>query len=445
MKPVEIIARLESYGFTAIYVGGMVRDLLMGIEPNDIDLATNATPEEIKSVFSDADVSFVGENFGVSIVDGIEVAMFRSETYRVAGKPDVVQVKHFYEDAKRRDFTINSMGKSLDGHIVDYFGGREDIKNKLIRAVGNPLERFEEDPSRILRAIYFAARFDFEIESNTLIEMVENHQLLEKVPQELIGKIVKKVIHCNCLSRFLSILGKTGLLGYVFPELAHTVDLKQNPEYHHLDVFGHTVAVTEATEKEYPHSEVLQLAAALHDNAKGKDGIRGTNSRGMPNDLGHEEAGKQPAYDACIRLGFGKDIANAVAFIVKHHGLRLPKKPKVRSVNKVIKRMISYMHHRQQLDIHLGYVFAFMHMDAQGFAPEFRERYIPELCEMEANFMKIANSRIFFPHELPINGKYLMEKGITGRAIGETMEKFIEWNFKTKEEVDAYFERREQE
>jgi tRNA nucleotidyltransferase (CCA-adding enzyme) len=153
---------------------------------NDYDIATNATPSDVAYIFRTWSVDEVGKNFGV------EVATFRTETYEVVGKPNVSLVRTFYEDASRRDFTINSMAKRIDGSIIDYHGGMDDLRNKLIRAVGNPIDRFKEDPSRILRGLYLASRLGFQVEENTLRYMKEQVDLLNQVPQELVGKIQRR-------------------------------------------------------------------------------------------------------------------------------------------------------------------------------------------------------------------------------------------------------------
>jgi len=443
MKPEEILNRLLENGFEALYVGGAVRDEIMGLEPDDIDITTSASPEEVKALFPDASVEFVGANFGVTLVDGIEVAMFRTETYDVVSKPTVAKADSFLEDASRRDFTFNALAKDKDGNIIDHFGGRDDIHFKQVQCIGNPQERFEEDPSRILRAFYFAARFKFRIQSGTFFYITNNLHLLDKVPNELKGKIIQKVIKYNCLSRFVWQLGMAGGLHYVFPELEHTIHLKQNPKYHDSDVFYHTIRVIRAVEGFYPRNTVMLLAGLLHDNRKGIEGIRGENAEGQPNDLGHEEAGEKPAYDACIRLGFGKDIAKDVGFIVRFHGIRLPANPKKKSINKLVKKMMPYMKNKEELLAQVDSVFDFMLLDAEGFTYEFKKKIIPEIACCAMATKAILKSTIFFPHELPIDGQYLISKGFKGKEIGEVMQKLIGLNLKTKEEVDAYFERRE--
>lgn len=439
----EIIKRLTEQGHEALYVGGMVRDYLLGIEINDIDIATSASPDEMKEIFNDCHIDEVGKNFGVMIVKGIEVATFRSEEYEVQSKPQVKQVKTFYEDASRRDFTINAMGMTANSEIVDYFNGQEDIKNNLIRAVGNPDERFTEDPSRILRALYLASRLGFSFEKNTLASIRKNSEQLDNVPNELKGKIIRKVMKYNCLSTFVCLAEYTGILPYIFPEIAHTVGLKQNPEYHHLDVFGHIVKVIEAVEQRpYEDKEVMYLSAILHDNAKGLDGIRGVNNRGLPNDLGHEEAGVSRAKAMVKRLGFGKDVARNVGLIVGFHGVRLPENPKTRSLLKVIRKIVPYCKDKGQLKRTIEQLYQFMYCDSEGFTPEFSIANKTNLIKSYVGIRLVLDGYIFYRSELPIDGKYLMDRGYTGKEIGDVLDTLVSLDMKTKEQIDNYLNKR---
>lgn len=443
--PQEIVRRLNNNDYEALYVGGYVRDTLMGVVPKDIDIATNASPADIYLLCLDADnIDEVGKTFGVTIIDGTEVAMYRTETYETMSKPIVEPARDFYQDSSRRDFTINAMGMTADGEIIDHWGGQEDIQNEIIRAVGNPTDRFHEDPSRMLRAAYFAARFNFTIEEDTLVSIRVYNELLRNVPQELIGKIIMKVIESRCLTRFLAWLEELHILEYVFPEIAHTSGMPQNPKYHNHDVFGHILAVVKATEDRFPTNPVLSLAAVLHDNRKGIEGIRGINKEGQPNDLGHEEAGEELAYDACIRLGFGKQLAKEVSIITRFHGIRLGHKPKVRSVMKVARNLKPYAKNKEELMNYFRLIYEFMIFDAQGFTPAFRDEIIVDIPVSFTRAVAILNNRMIYPHELPVDGKYLMEKGFKGKEIGTIMQKLIDCNFRTKQEVDNYFKRKEE-
>lgn len=422
----------------------MVRDHLLGKESNDIDIATSASAEQVRDVFADCRVDEVGKTFGVMIVNGIEVAMFRSEKYDIQSKPTVEQATSFYEDASRRDFTINAMAMTIDNRIIDYFEGEKDIKNRIIRAVGNPDMRFLEDPSRILRAVYLASKLGFDIEKNTLESMRKCGHYLNNTPNELKGKIVNKVIKYNCLSRFVEILETADLLDYIFPEISHTVGVNQNPEYHHLNVFEHILAVINAVEKNESStiSNVMSLSALFHDNAKGLEGVRGVNNKGLPNDLGHEEAGVDRAIRAIKRIGLGNKVASDVGFIVRFHGIRLPARPKNRSVLRVLRKIVPYCRSKSELKNRMKQLYDFMYFDNQGFNPKFREVHESVLTSSYPVVEYVLDEFIFYRDELPVDGKYLMSRGLKGKEIGDTLDLLVSLNMRTKEEVDQYLHRK---
>ncbi|WPQ59870.1 CCA tRNA nucleotidyltransferase [Paenibacillus polymyxa] len=277
---VLIIEKLMEKGFEAVYVGGCVRDKLRGAAPDDYNIATNATPEQITEIFDSSLIDEVEKNVGVMLVDGIDVATYRSDIYHKAGKPEVKLVGTFFQDSTRRDFTINAMAETVDGTIIDHHKGRQDLNKKLIRAVWNPLHRFIEDPSRILRGMYLAAKLSFTIEKRTLQAMKDSVRLLETIPNERIAKILRKVMKNNCLHRFMELLMETGALKYVFPELIHTVGMSQNIKCNGYD---HILRVVKAVEKRYSGDTILQLAALFQD-------MRATTHEGEPHDLRLEES-----------------------------------------------------------------------------------------------------------------------------------------------------------
>lgn len=442
MMPLEILQRLEEHGYEANFVGGCVRDEDLGEPVNDYDIVTNATPEEIEKIFADQSLNFVGKTFGVMRVNDIEVATYRTEVYNVAGKPDVNMAGTFYEDASRRDFTINAMAKSLRGEVIDYFNGKDDLQNKLIRAVGSPVDRFKEDPSRIIRGMYLAARLGFSIEEQTFEAMRNLGGLLKTVPAELVGKYIEKVIHNNVLSCFIRHLKETNTLQYVFPEIAHTIGIPQNPKYHHLDVFDHIIAVLEAVEKRFPKDLVMALAAVYHDCMKGTEGIRGENTSGQPNDLGHEEAGAPVAEEAVIRYNFGKETASKVAFLVRFHGLRLEENPKHSTTKRLIRKLVSTFSDKESLRNGFDQLIAFMECDSEGFSPDFRDESIRATHSVKEVSHIVLNDTIFYRSELPINGKDLIALGIEGKRIGEVLDALVLDNFQSRKAIMKTLKRR---
>jgi tRNA nucleotidyltransferase (CCA-adding enzyme) len=443
-----ILRTLRRAGFKGYLVGGCVRDKLLQkltkkiANIADYDIATNATPEEVISLFNlDSDAS-VGKKFCVVLVNGYEVATFRGEVYNVQGKPDVAPVSSFYLDSKRRDFTINAFAETIKGEIIDYHGGLQDLKNGIIRAVGNPLDRFNEDASRILRAFYFALKRNFTIETKTFQAIIDNPHLLKEVPDELIGKYIQKVMDCGKLSGFLKFLIQTNTLNYVFPELAHTIGMPQNPKYHDSNVSDHIIRVIESAERRFPNNTVLALSALLHDNMKGAEGIRNVNAEGQPNDLGHEEAGALPAENAVLRLQFGKETALMVKLITMFHGLQLPSDTKDANVIRFVKKLVPYFKNREELLNGLNYIFDFKLCDSDGFQKDFSEQTLKEISLVRNRLTDVLSNYVLYRSELAINGDDLISVGIKGQQIGELFDTFIANNMKEKSQILSYMKRK---
>jgi tRNA nucleotidyltransferase (CCA-adding enzyme) len=186
-----VIESLEKADFKAFIVGGAVRDLVLGLVPKDFDVATDATPQQIREIFPNS--PFVGESFGVVLVKGIEVATFRTDKNHDGRHCDVEFVTSLEEDLSRRDFTFNAMAMDKEGNITDPFGGQADLNAGLVRFVGNPEDRLAEDYLRALRAVRFASRFEFQLEEKTLAAIQKSaHLIQQKVsPERVFAEFVK--------------------------------------------------------------------------------------------------------------------------------------------------------------------------------------------------------------------------------------------------------------
>lgn len=196
----QVIEKLENAGFEAYVVGGAVRDFIRGVSANDVDVTTNATPNEMKQLFNHTiDVGIEHGTVLVVLKETIEVTTFRSEdTYSDFRRPDTVQfVRSLQEDLQRRDFTMNAMALTKSDELIDYFGGKEDMEKKLIRAVGDPYKRFSEDALRMLRAVRFSAQLDFSLHSNTLEAIQELHPLIGHVSMERVKVELEKIWTSN--------------------------------------------------------------------------------------------------------------------------------------------------------------------------------------------------------------------------------------------------------
>lgn len=227
---IEIVRRLQTAGFTAYFAGGCVRDMLMGNEPHDFDVATNASFEQVKELFGSKNTLGIGASFGVACVHGrsegvkcqVEVATFRSDGNYTDGRhPDWVRFTTADEDAKRRDFTINGIFfDPIAAKIIDFVEGQTDIRKRVIRAIGIPHDRFEEDKLRMLRAIRFAARFEFEIDAATFNAIVDLAPTICVVSGERISAELKKILQMPTRCWALRKLFDSRLLETIFPELA---------------------------------------------------------------------------------------------------------------------------------------------------------------------------------------------------------------------------------
>src|SRR5579864_7980436 len=319
---VQIAGELRARGFQAWLVGGCVRDLVLGREPSDYDIATDAKPSELAKLFPKAQL--VGAQFGVVLVDDVEVATFRSDHSYVDGRHpvDVTFESDAKQDVLRRDFTINALlldpalvGSSSDvtGNVVDYAGGLDDLRNHVIRAIGDPEQRFNEDHLRMLRAIRFAARFGFEIEPKTMAAIQMLHDRISRVAPERIRDELIRILTEGAARRGFELLDQSGLLNDILPEMSAMKGVEQPPEFHpEGDVWTHTMLMLEGIQSPTP---TLALGVLLHD--VGKPGTFRIADRIRFD--GHVELGEKIARDILTRLRFSNaEIEQVVALIANH-------------------------------------------------------------------------------------------------------------------------------
>ena len=321
LKAREIVARLQRAGFTAYFAGGCVRDRLLGIEAKDYDIATSADPGEVQEVFRGRVTDLVGKSFGVVRVmeDGewFEVAMFRQDgTYIDGRRPESVTPATPEEDAQRRDFTINGLFYDpIAERLIDFVGGEADLRAKLLRAIGNPTDRFAEDHLRLLRAIRFAARLRFEIEPKTWEAMCAGASLIRTVSAERIRDEINKIFTASKPEKGLDLLDQSGLLKEVLPDIAALHGVEQPPQYHpEGDVFEHTRLML--TKIENPDLE-LALSVLFHDVGK-KPTFR-VDETGRIRFNNHENIGADMAEQIMTGLRYDNKKIQTVRELVKHH------------------------------------------------------------------------------------------------------------------------------
>ena len=318
----DLCVRLATGGFEAHLVGGCVRDILLGREPKDWDVATNAKPDEVQALFPDSVYENAFGTVGVKTESKdprtavIEVTSYRIEGgYRDKRHPDVVAfAKTIEEDLSRRDFTVNAMAMDLAGRIVDPWGGERDIERRIVRTVGDPGERFAEDALRLMRAVRFSVELDFEIDSATRAAAAKLASELEAIAKERIRDEFTKIIMTPGAARGVLLLEDLGLLKFILPELREGIGVGQN-KHHVYSVFEHNIrALDYAAGQDY--SFEIRMSSLLHDVGKPRskkgDGPDSTFYQ-------HEYIGAKMAVKMLDRLRYPRAFVEQVAHLIRRH------------------------------------------------------------------------------------------------------------------------------
>lgn len=345
-----IVERLRASGFEALYAGGCVRDTLLGFTPHDYDVATGARPEEVEALFPRTVP--VGAQFGVILVlegdSEIQVATFRGDgTYRDGRHPESVRFTDAEGDAHRRDFTVNGLFYDpLKKEVLDFVGGREDLKKGLLRAIGAPQERFSEDKLRILRAVRFATTFGFTIEEETWKAVLKHAPEIHAVSAERIREELVKILLSPNRVRGFDLLDESGLLREILPEIVPLKGCDQPPEFHpEGDVFVHTRLMLTLLAPDAPLS--LILAVLFHD--LGKPATRTVDETGRIRFNGHEGVSTEMSLKILQRLRFPNEVIDAVLPSVRLH-MSFKDVPNMRL--STIKRMMARPTFEEELELH---------------------------------------------------------------------------------------------
>jgi len=323
----DLCAKLRAHGYRALLAGGCVRDLILGVTPKDYDIATNATPEDIATIFEHT--IGIGAAFGVQMVlvpEGqFEVTTFRKDgPYEDGRHPSTVTFTDEEEDARRRDFTINALFYDpFQKKVLDYVQGQQDIRKGIVRAVGPPRQRFHEDRLRLLRAIRFAARLGYTIEKETYRAIKDLAPLVTSTSAERIRDELLMILTEGGAKRAFELLDETGLLQQVLPEISAMKGVEQPPRFHpEGDVFTHTLLMLDFLEHPSP---TLALGVLLHD--VGKPVTQTKTDRIRFND--HDKIGAEIARDICRRLRLSRHQIERVVWLVSQH-MRFAHLPKMR-------------------------------------------------------------------------------------------------------------------
>ena len=350
-----IINNFYKNSYEAYMVGGCVRDSILGVEPKDYDITTSAKPEETISLFEKTIPTGLKHGTITVIINSTpyEVTTFRTEgIYLDNRRPSSVDfVTDIKEDLSRRDFTINALAYNENTGLIDYFNGVDDIKNKIIRCVGDPDKRFKEDALRMLRAIRFSCQLTFDIEEGTLKAIKDNYKLIENISFERIRDEICKILISPNPSRGLELLKDTNLLELILPEINSLVDFSPKCTNHNRNVFTHTLRVIDNTENDL----LLRLSALFHDVGKLNTLTPFDNGRfyGFP---GHSIEGAIMSKRILSKLRFDNNTIKIVSKLIEHHlvlnvDTMLTKYEVKKLVNDVGKNNISLLFKLQRADI----------------------------------------------------------------------------------------------
>ena len=411
----RILQTLNNAGYETDLVGGCVRDLLRGVEPHDWDICTSALPEETEQCFVGQRVIETGLKHGTVtvLVEGepYEITTYRTEgPYSDSRRPDFVRfVPNLEEDLARRDFTMNAIAMDLEGNLRDPFGGADDIKAELIRCVGEPDQRFQEDGLRVMRALRFAAVFGYKIEKQTAQAVHENRAMLNRVAAERINAELCKLLVGQSAGDVLR--QYPDVFCQFWPQLGPLVMLEQNNPWHCWGGWEHTIHALEAA----PADVTLRLTMLLHDI--GKPACKSTDEQGIDHFYGHPAVSARLADKMLRALKFDNKTRERVVLLVERHDVQLP--PRSQVIRRWLNRLGSEAFF-QLLEV--------KRVDNMGQAPEKVRDRLAELDMIRAKAERIlAERQCLTLKDLAVNGRDVIAAGIEpGPEVGRVLEKLLE-------------------
>lgn len=427
-----IIEQLNKHGYEAYIVGGCVRDSLLGKSPNDWDITTSATPLQVKEIFKRTVDTGIQHGTVTVLVDKDIVAKGKPEhagiysfevtTYRIDGKyedhrrpTEVLFTASLEEDLKRRDFTINAMAYNDTDGVIDIFGGIDDLNNHVVRCVGNPSDRFDEDALRILRAVRFAAQLGFEIAEATRVAMKEQAKYLRDISAERIQVELTKLITSDNPERLVEAYN-LGITEIILPEFDEMMKTQQNNPHHLYSVGMHTIKVMEKV----PNTPAYRYAALFHD--VGKPACKHTGDDGIDHFYGHHKVSEKMAKDILRRLKMDNATINQVSRTVFYHDYGISWKADEISI-KAFRRFVAKLGIENAADF-----FVIREADIAGqsdYRLEDKNKALNKMKELynvikeEAHCLKIS--------DLAIDGKVLMDLGMKpGKDMGDMLGYLLE-------------------
>lgn len=420
----QIINTLMQNGYEAYAVGGCVRDFLMGRKCDDIDITTSATPCEMMELFDSLSIKYIktGLKHGTLTVladnEVFEVTTFRTDgNYFDSRHPESVEfVRNIKEDLARRDFTINALAYNEKSGIVDAFGGQDDIKNRVIKAVGNADTRFKEDALRIMRALRFASVLGFDFEDKTKKALFDNKELLNNVSRERVYSELSKLLLgdnvYNVLVEFKDIIG------VAVPELKHIFNIEQNTKWHIYDVWRHTAKSVECA----PRDLALRYTMLFHDI--GKAFAKQTDEDGTDHFKGHQSISAEYALSAFKSLKAPNNICDRAMAVIPIHDIHIG------TDSKSVKKRLSRLGESALRDL-----IEVKRADKLAQNPQLTAKELANLDITKAVLDEIiSNEEAFSLKDLNIDGNDLIALGYQGRQIGEKLNLIL--NAVINEEVE---------
>lgn len=409
-----IINTLYEAGYEAYAVGGCVRDSLLNKKPSDYDITTSASPEEVKRLFR--------RTIDTGIQHGTITVMLKHmgyevTTYRIDGKyedsrhPSSVEfTKSLEEDLKRRDFTINAMAYNHKEGLVDLFGGKEDLERKIVRCVGNPMERFEEDALRIMRAVRFAAQLGYSIEENTLKAIDKYAASLKNISAERIQVELVKLVTSDH-PELLRVAYEHGITAVILPEFDRIMETEQHNPHHMYSVGEHTIVSMINVEKD----KCLRLAMLFHD--MGKADTKTTDEKGIDHFHGHQIMSSKISVEVMKRLKFDNDSIKLVEILTKGHDMDID--TSLKSVRHAI--------NRYGIDV-FPMILKIRKADTLAQSDYLRSEKLEKIKVLEGLYEEvIAAKSCLSLKDLKISGKELMDLGYKkGPEIGKELNKLLE-------------------
>ena len=411
----KLINLLSENGYKAYAVGGCVRDYLLGKPEKDIDITTSAKPEMVEEILKQNHIKVVETGLKHGTVTAVlngepyEITTFRKDgEYKDNRRPESVDfVDDVKEDLSRRDFTINAMAYNHQEGIVDLFGGKADLDNKIIRAVGNADKRFKEDALRIMRALRFSATLCFRIEENTKKAIFDNMHLLENIAYERIFTELRKLLVGDNAMQVLD--EYRAVIGVIIPELKPSFDCVQNNPWHIYNVYGHIIHAVDSA----PKDDVIRLTMLLHDI--GKPSVKTTDEKGIDHFKTHAFVGADIAKKVLKRFKVSNEIYDKVTTLIYYH-------QGVENVDDIrVKRWLSKIG-----EDYTRALFQVRVSDLLAHNPEKIGYEVEKLSELQQELEEnVAAGEAFKISDLAVNGNDLLAIGYKGKVIGEKLNEIL--------------------